>query len=88
MKNRMRKTRFMALLLSVMMVLTTTFNGVTVYADSTETGWNAQSESQAASASDSAKTTTETSSNAEQIRKNTIPKEITEEELYDKTWRD
>ena len=33
MKNRMRKTRFMALVLSVMLVVTTIFSGVTVYAD-------------------------------------------------------
>lgn len=44
MKNRMRKTKFMALVLSVMMVVTTIFSGVTVYADNAENGWTQQSE--------------------------------------------
>ena len=38
MKNRMRKTRFMALVLSLMLVVTTIFSGVTVYADNAENG--------------------------------------------------
>ena len=83
MKDRMRKTRFMALVLSVMMVLTTTFNGVTVYAGSPETGWTLKSDSQAASASDSAKAVTATASDPEQKQKNTGAKEMTEEELYE-----
>ncbi len=49
----------MALVLSVMMVLTTMFNGVTVYADSLEIGWMFKSDSQVASASDSEKAVTE-----------------------------
>ena len=73
----------MALVLSVMMVLTTTFNGVTVYADNAETGRISQSGSQAASASDSAETMTATASDSEQIKNHTVPKEMTEEELYE-----
>ena len=82
MKNRMRKTRFMALVLSVMMVVTTIFSGVTVYADNAENGWTQQSEEQTATASDPVKVSKATASDPEKNNKNTIPDDMTEEELY------
>ena len=81
MKNRMRKTRFMALVLSVMMVVTTIFSGVTVYADNAENGWTQQSEEQTATASDPVKVSKATASDPEKNNKNTIPDDMTEEEL-------
>lgn len=82
MKNRMRKTRFMALVLSVMMVVTTIFSGVTVYADNAENGWTQQSEDQTATASDTVKVSKVTASDPEENNKNAIPSDMTEEELY------
>lgn len=82
MKNRMRKNRFMALVLSVMMVVTTIFSGVTVYADNAENGWTQQSEEQTATASDPVKVSKATASDPEKNNKNTIPDDMTEEELY------
>lgn len=82
MKNRMRKTRFMALVLSVMMVVTTIFSGVTVYADNAENGWTQQSEEQTATASDPVKVSKATASDPEKNNKNAIPDDMTEEELY------
>lgn len=82
MKNRMRKTKFMALVLSVMMVVTTIFSGVTVYADNAENGWTQQSEEQTATASDPVKVSKATASDPEKNNKNAIPSDMTEEELY------
>ena len=82
MKNRMRKTRFMALVLSVMMVGTTIFSGVTVYADNAENGWTQQSEEQTATVSDLVKVSKVTASDPEENNKNAIPSDMTEEELY------
>lgn len=82
MKNRMRKTRFMALILSVMMVVTTIFSGVTVYADNAENGWTQQSEEPTATASDTVKVSKVTASDPEENNKNAIPSDMTEEELY------
>lgn len=82
MKNRMRKTRFMALVLSVMMVVTTIFSGVTVYADNAENGWTQQGEEQTATASDTVKVSKVTASDPEENNKNAIPSDMTEEELY------
>lgn len=82
MKNRMRKTKFMALVLSVMMVVTTIFSGVTVYADNAENGWIQQSEEQTATASDPVKVSKVTASDPEKNNKNAIPDDMTEEELY------
>ena len=69
MKNRMRKTRFMALVLSVMMVVTTIFSGVTVYADNAENGWTQQGEEQTATASDPVKVSKATASDPEKNNK-------------------
>lgn len=82
MKNRMRKTRFMALVLSVMLVVTTIFSGVTVYADNAENGWTHQGEEQTATASDPVKVNKVTASDPEENNKNAIPSDMTEEELY------
>lgn len=82
MKNRMRKTKFMALVLSVMMVVTTIFSDVTVYADNAENGWTQQSEEQTATASDPVKVSKATASDPEKNNKNAIPSDMTEEELY------
>ena len=82
MKNRMRKTRFMALVLSVMLVVTTIFSGVTVYADNAENGWTQQSEEPTATASDTVKVSKVTASDPEENNKNAIPSDMTEEELY------
>ena len=76
MKNRMRKTRFMALVLSVMMVVTTIFSGVTVYADNAENGWTQQGEEQTATASDTVKVSKVTASDPEENNKNAIPRMI------------
>ena len=72
----------MALVLSVMMVVTTIFSGVTVYADNAENGWTQQSEEQTATASDPVKVSKATASDPEKNNKNTIPDDMTEEELY------
>lgn len=82
MKNRMRKTRLMALVLSVMMVVTTIFSGVTVYADNAENGWTQQGEEQTATVSDLVKVSKVTASDPEENNKNAIPSDMTEEELY------
>lgn len=72
----------MALVLSVMMVVTTIFSGVTVYADNAENGWTQQSEDQTATASDTVKVSKVTASDPEENNKNAIPSDMTEEELY------
>lgn len=72
----------MALVLSVMMVVTTIFSGVTVYADNAENGWTQQSEDQTATASDTVKVSKMTASDPEENNKNAIPSDMTEEELY------
>lgn len=72
----------MALVLSVMMVVTTIFSGVTVYADNAENGWTQQSEEQTATASDPVKVSKATASDPEKNNKNAIPSDMTEEELY------
>lgn len=72
----------MALVLSVMMVVTTIFSGVTVYADNAENGWTQQSEEQTATASDPVKVSKATASDPEKNNKNAIPDDMTEEELY------
>lgn len=72
----------MALVLSAMMVVTTIFSGVTVYADNAENGWTQQSEEQTATASDPVKVSKATASDPEKNNKNTIPDDMTEEELY------
>ncbi len=72
----------MALVLSVMMVVTTIFSGVTVYADNAENGWTQQGEEQTATASDTVKVSKVTASDPEENNKNAIPSDMTEEELY------
>lgn len=72
----------MALVLSVMLVVTTIFSGVTVYADNAENGWTHQGEEQTATASDPVKVNKVTASDPEENNKNAIPSDMTEEELY------
>ena len=73
----------MALVLSVMMVLTTMFNGVTVYADNARTGWTLQNGSDPATASDPVEAIMATASDSAQKKNTSVSQDMTEEELYE-----
>lgn len=83
MKDRKITTRLMALAVSAILVLTTVFNSVTVYADNGENGFVQQEKQEDTVSSDLSDENTATSSNAERDQENAGSDDIVSDDMTD-----